>query len=519
MKSTLHAELFRYLESNRGSLSVDEQLRGWLEVAAEVSQRRERLQAWLAYVGVRRSRESGEFLSNAEVASFMATLGAVGGCEAVLDPACGAGLLLAYAGEKTGASVVHGIEINEQVAELSRLLAQETAVVFNGDSLTGEFALAELYDLILSEPPFNSRLSHPFLARGTGEAMTEIGDALLCWSAAKLSPQGRAVFLLSTSFLNSRGDRLRSALVAMGVHVRALIHVPSGQLKATDVESYIVVVDRHVREKIFTAQFGTDESLQQQILANYEAHRAGSRPAQGRLVEMLGFLGFKALEATERLAEHAKRSGLKPILMRDLVTECIVMKNASVTVDDAANDLYLSLAGKCEAVLQPDAVATKTLSVARLVINEEKADARFVVASLNRKVGRLFLESISLPSYGIRRVSVDSLLAGTFYLPERTTQAKVMEAVSKVHSLRAELDGRLQLLDPEGDVSLRLLPFVRVMASPKTETNACYFYNKRQSQNQKYVSYHCETESEIEDFYADTQAALEGLTPLKTPNS
>ena len=75
-------------------------------------------------------------------------------------------------------------------------------------------------------------------------------------------------------------------------------------------------------------------------------------------------------------------------------------------------------------------------------------------------------------------------------------------------------DGALHLLDPDGERALKLLAFVRVMPSPKTEANACYFYNRRQASNQKFVSYHFEADSEIEEFHADTLAALEGLLPF-----
>jgi hypothetical protein len=78
-------------------------------------------------------------------------------------------------------------------------------------------------------------------------------------------------------------------------------------------------------------------------------------------------------------------------------------------------------------------------------------------------------------------------------------------------------DEQLHLLDPEGDRGLRLLPFVRVMPSPKTASNACYFYNKNQIGNQKFVSYHFEEDSEIEDYFEDTQHALDGLKPHVQP--
>jgi hypothetical protein len=74
--------------------------------------------------------------------------------------------------------------------------------------------------------------------------------------------------------------------------------------------------------------------------------------------------------------------------------------------------------------------------------------------------------------------------------------------------------GDLYLLDPDGDRALKLLAFIRVMPSPKTEANACYFYNRRQADSQRFVSYHFEADSEVEKFFADTQAAIEGMRPF-----
>lgn len=81
-------------------------------------------------------------------------------------------------------------------------------------------------------------------------------------------------------------------------------------------------------------------------------------------------------------------------------------------------------------------------------------------------------------------------------------------------TIKAMEDGCLHLLDPEGEHSLKLLPFVRLGASPKSEANACYFYNKRQPPNQRFVSYHFEGQSELNEFFADTQAALDGMSPF-----
>ncbi len=55
----------------------------------------------------------------------------------------------------------------------------------------------------------------------------------------------------------------------------------------------------------------------------------------------------------------------------------------------------------------------------------------------------------------------------------------------------------LYLVDTETRDPLQLLPFFRVMPSPRTEENACYFYNRVQKEGVRWVSYHFEQEAEI----------------------
>jgi hypothetical protein len=45
--------------------------------------------------------------------------------------------------------------------------------------------------------------------------------------------------------------------------------------------------------------------------------------------------------------------------------------------------------------------------------------------------------------------------------------------------------------------AIELLPLFRIMESPKTEQDACYFYNRIQGHKVRWVSYHFESEAEI----------------------
>lgn len=59
-----------------------------------------------------------------------------------------------------------------------------------------------------------------------------------------------------------------------------------------------------------------------------------------------------------------------------------------------------------------------------------------------------------------------------------------------------------------------LLPFVRMMRSPATQQNACYFYNRLDNGEVRWVSYHFEMEAELRQPDKELEAALALLIPL-----
>ena len=69
-------------------------------------------------------------------------------------------------------------------------------------------------------------------------------------------------------------------------------------------------------------------------------------------------------------------------------------------------------------------------------------------------------------------------------------------------------DGQLHLVAPDERRALQLLPFVKVMLSPRTAQNACYFYNRSLREGLRFVSYHFETEADIVQDFEDTAEAI-----------
>jgi hypothetical protein len=98
----------------------------------------------------------------------------------------------------------------------------------------------------------------------------------------------------------------------------------------------------------------------------------------------------------------------------------------------------------------------------------------------------------------------------TVYL---TTIQRVMGTRTPFPSAEIELDeaiedSQLHLWDPEERTALQLLPFVKLMPSPGTELNACYFYNRSQQDGHRFVSYHFSSANEVTGNFDDVAACL-----------
>ena len=69
-------------------------------------------------------------------------------------------------------------------------------------------------------------------------------------------------------------------------------------------------------------------------------------------------------------------------------------------------------------------------------------------------------------------------------------------------------DGQLYLHTPNESTALKLVPLVRVMQSPESVDNACYFYNRFEGSKVRFVTYQFAREGDIVEAFPDTVEAL-----------
>ena len=106
-----------------------------------------------------------------------------------------------------------------------------------------------------------------------------------------------------------------------------------------------------------------------------------------------------------------------------------------------------------------------------------------------------------------------TVAAGPTYL---YSAKRIMGTRTPFQNVEVELtepmeDGHLHLCNQDERKALKLLPLVRVMPSPRTEENACYFYNRREGDEIRFLSYHFESDADVTQPFEDTALALKML--------
>jgi hypothetical protein len=86
-------------------------------------------------------------------------------------------------------------------------------------------------------------------------------------------------------------------------------------------------------------------------------------------------------------------------------------------------------------------------------------------------------------------------------------------ATESVCVIKPMEDGHLYFKDPSEARGLKLLPLIKILPSPKTQENACYFYNRRGKNGIRFLSYYFEGDSKVTDEFGDVASVIENLEP------
>jgi hypothetical protein len=396
-----------------------------------------------------------EFITPLEISDFIMQMSSDHQAKAILDPTCGSAFLLAQIAKETAPSIIHGVDVNPIHLEIGQRVVAK-ASFFKSDIFDLDKELEPEYDLIVADPFLQLRMERPERIPGLdNEAEGEFADGLAVWASQRLSDSGVAMLVVDASFHNTTTRRmLWGKLEQFGAYIRACIHFPLGRLHGSSMDTYLVVIDREKRDRIFVAQYSPAKEDQQYIVNNYQRHQAKGPTAHGRLVSWEDFNGFSAIEAGEMAKKKARDGRLGPVPLSSLIPTDGVQKFTKAHIkpsEPKLNCVYIPV-HRGKVVATQDELPETTKNYFQVQLDDDRADAQFVVLFLNSELGQIVLDTIRTDGSGAY-ISDNKLEQLILYLPERDGQRNARALLTQIHGLQLEL-GTLEaeVLESPGNI-------------------------------------------------------------------
>jgi len=363
----------------------------------------------------------------------------------ILDPWAGMGTLLLPLVDATGASAAVGIDPVVSHCQAAKSLDVTKSVSWiNGDPLKQLDALTGEFDVIACCPPWGVRpISMSFAARGGAvEIQDDVGHLVMLKACLRLAQSGVGIFVMPPSFISARRPKgVCANLSRFGLHIEAYIAIPSGVFAPlTLIGGGLVVLTEAEADDIFVGELAENPERNETLLGNLRSRKEGKEIALGTIVKAREFKGYQVLVAQDRVARLASRAGLEPTPFTEVVTEINLTRASEPPgFEERANAVYLPLIGRSPAVASSSELSLKPHNYAQLIINAEKADARYVAHFFNTSLGHAIRES-ALSGVTIPKITKTSLASiAELFLPDRKTQVQVHEADARINNLVSEL--------------------------------------------------------------------------------
>jgi hypothetical protein len=197
------------------------------------------------------------------LASAMAgLLGATSGWR-VLDPACRLGGLLWAVADVDASPTLQGWWVNDRQVSFARRLGEFTGARVEFECASFESILAKdtAVDGLISVLPFNLRI-HGRARLADGSSTTDLDILMLNRVEAWLKPGGRAVLAVPPRLLFADSAAPLRGHLAKVLRVVAVIELPSGVFRGTNVAVGIVVLERSAPAETLVARLRADWSSQ-----------------------------------------------------------------------------------------------------------------------------------------------------------------------------------------------------------------------------------------------------------------
>jgi hypothetical protein len=320
---------------------------------------------------------------------------------------------------------------------INKAFNERNISITEGISLNQIDKLEEKFDLIVSITPLGMRT--PPIKVNEIEFKGDYGSALLVKSLLHLSPKGKAIFVLSGSFLPD--DKYKNSLVKLGFRIEAIFYIPPGAfLPTTNIPSYLVLASIGEQSEVFAAEVSSDERINKTIISNFLNRKVGKEPELGCLVQLSLFKSFPALISLKEFEHQVRQVGYNPIQLYDLAISINSFNDIKADeINHLANSIYLPKIGNSEVVTSPLNLKIKPQNYYQICIDETKANATYVANYFNSQLGLKLRKSLEVGSV-IQQIPKSNLRSCLLHLPDLNTQIEIIQIDSKINQFNYRLE-------------------------------------------------------------------------------
>ena len=364
----------------------------------------------------------------------------------IVDPVCGAGVLLAAVARAGNPEIIHGVDINPSAIAAASSILGDRAKLVVGNTFSSSEGMQERYDLIVADPPLGARLDQNAVPFPLASSPGLFDNEILVWAASRIGKNGAALVVVRPGFFpvsSIQSNQVLGAVQKTGCCVRAAIHIPGGTRVGTSMASYLLVIGPGEQKEIFIGQLESDPQQQARLLSNLTRGKSKGSPSLGRVCSLSEFHGYDSFVAQENLSRLARECGWQKHPTAAVFPQLEVLrKGRAQALSEDANSLYLKLSIEDRATTRLDELRSgksQTLDdIVHLKLDPKVADPVFMEHWFNEsRVGRMTLEGMRSRggAFGIR---LEALKNSAIYLPSVSEQRQIIDGAAYLEKIRAE---------------------------------------------------------------------------------
>jgi hypothetical protein len=348
----------------------------------------------------------------------------------VLDPFVVNPAVLVSAVDTPSRPTGTGVVRVDRAAELGERLAPDVDWQREDPILASAAQWDARYDLIVSAPPFGSRVDTSLLREGEPRTLTsDTGDLVLFRALLRLGPSGVALVQVSNSYFWKESRlKTRRALESSGYHLSGVFSISGPGISIS-----AIVLTRIPVDSLFVGRLKEVASVAT-LVENFLSRRPGDVFELGRLVPVDKYSGWE---------QHAILSAwggtAAPIRLGDIATLKMRSIAAGETLSPGENTVYIPTVGTGPVTtVSPSYVGNGKYRVLEAALDSDRARADYVAEWLSSVAGVAARRAFTTGST-ISHVTAAGAASVPIDLPSIDLQDRVTRAAQRLHSMQAKV--------------------------------------------------------------------------------